>query len=353
MRRARIKWTVAVVASLALHASAAVLLARSEDVRIAGGGAVEVALLGNAFESRVAAGEVSERVAPAETASADESLEPVETPSYTEPVPAAEQLETQPARQVQPIVPDQEASSASVQETPPSPEAEVTPTSRSTADAAIVSLDAEETPSRATVTRASPVEADPAETAETEVVRGEELSEVAAELAALEDVPVPEARPEPPRVERRAAQAQRQNRTQKTAAAGSGGQNQADTSRGTNQGSASGRSASDNVASQSAARQAGNAAVSNYPGKIVSRLRRALRYPREAQRQRIRGEVHVGFVVSGNGQVGSVRVVRSSGTDVLDRAAMETVRRAAPFPPIPEGAGRSSWPFTVPLAFTR
>jgi protein TonB len=45
--------------------------------------------------------------------------------------------------------------------------------------------------------------------------------------------------------------------------------------------------------------------------------------------------------------------VASSGSPVLDKAAVETVRRAAPFPVIPEGAGRSSWPFTVPLAFTR
>ena len=53
------------------------------------------------------------------------------------------------------------------------------------------------------------------------------------------------------------------------------------------------------------------------------------------------------------GGVGGVRIVRSSGSPVLDKAALETVRRAAPFPAIPESAGRSNWPFTVPLAFAR
>ena len=31
----------------------------------------------------------------------------------------------------------------------------------------------------------------------------------------------------------------------------------------------------------------------------------------------------------------------------------EAVRRAAPFPEIPDGAGRASWPFSVPISFKR
>ena len=93
--------------------------------------------------------------------------------------------------------------------------------------------------------------------------------------------------------------------------------------------------------------------LSNYPGKVAAKLRRALRYPAEAKRQKLRGQVRVSFVVSAGGGVSSIRVVSSSGSPILDRAALETVRRAAPFPSIPDGAGRSSWPFTVPLAFNR
>jgi protein TonB len=101
------------------------------------------------------------------------------------------------------------------------------------------------------------------------------------------------------------------------------------------------------------ASQAGNAAVSNYPGKVASKLRRSLRYPREARGGKLRGEVLVSFVVGSNGSVSSVRVARSSGSPVLDQAAGDAVRRAAPFPPIPADAGRSNWTFSVPLAFTR
>ncbi|MBN9252357.1 MAG: TonB family protein, partial [Mesorhizobium sp.] len=62
-----------------------------------------------------------------------------------------------------------------------------------------------------------------------------------------------------------------------------------------------------------------------------------------------RGDVHVTFVVNAGGGVGGVSVVRSSGSPELDQAAIAMVRRAAPFPPIPPEAGRSSWAFTLPL----
>ncbi|MBZ9654427.1 TonB family protein [Phyllobacterium lublinensis] len=90
----------------------------------------------------------------------------------------------------------------------------------------------------------------------------------------------------------------------------------------------------------------GNAAVSNYPGTVTSKLRRALR-----RQGRLRGEVHVQFVVASNGSVTGVDIGRSSGNAAVDKAGMDTVRRAAPFPPIPADAGRSNWAFNVPLAF--
>jgi protein TonB len=131
-------------------------------------------------------------------------------------------------------------------------------------------------------------------------------------------------------------------------AAGSGGKNQADAKRGQN---SSGQSASTGGGGKSSA--AGNAAVSNYPGKVAAKLRRALRYPAEAKRQKLRGVAQVSFVVSASGGVGSIRLAASSGSPVLDKAALEAVRRAAPFPAIPTNAGRSSWRFSVPLAFNR
>lgn len=106
-----------------------------------------------------------------------------------------------------------------------------------------------------------------------------------------------------------------------------------------------------NNADSNASAAASRAAVSNYPGKVQSKLRRALRYPAAARG--VSGEVRVQFSIAANGGASGIRVVRSSGNAVLDKAAIATVKRAAPFPAIPPGSGRSSWKFTMPLLFTR
>ncbi|MEO5807465.1 TonB family protein [Devosia sp.] len=84
---------------------------------------------------------------------------------------------------------------------------------------------------------------------------------------------------------------------------------------------------------------------------MVGKLRRALRFPRGTGNSS--GEVQVQFVVSSAGQPSGMRIVQSSDNAPIDQAGLDTVVRAAPFPPIPQGANRSEWAFTVPLAFTR
>jgi protein TonB len=57
----------------------------------------------------------------------------------------------------------------------------------------------------------------------------------------------------------------------------------------------------------------------------------------------------VSFVVRSDGDVSSVRLVRSSGSPDLDKTAVAIIRRAAPFPPIPPEADRATWAFTLPI----
>lgn len=129
------------------------------------------------------------------------------------------------------------------------------------------------------------------------------------------------------------------------------GNSQADARRGDQTGS------SNRPASSSASRKgvsgAGDSATSNYPGLVLVKLRRALRYPPEASGSGMRGEARVRFTIAANGSTSRIALARSSGFAALDRAALETVRRASPFPAIPAGAGRSSWTFTAPLMFSR
>ncbi|MGH1350838.1 MAG: cell envelope integrity protein TolA [Methyloligellaceae bacterium] len=95
----------------------------------------------------------------------------------------------------------------------------------------------------------------------------------------------------------------------------------------------------------------GNAARSNFLGQVNSRLARFKQYPADARRRGTRGKVVVRFSISASGALRSVSVVRSSGTAILDRAALSTVRRASPFPRLPSGMSAPQ-SFTAPIDFT-
>jgi protein TonB len=96
---------------------------------------------------------------------------------------------------------------------------------------------------------------------------------------------------------------------------------------------------------------AGEAELSSYSGLIAAHLRRHKRYPRDAERQRIKGMVRIAFSVGEKGEVLDAKVVASSGSPLLDAEAIAMVNRAMPFPPLPKGLGRQAMSFTVPARF--
>lgn len=114
------------------------------------------------------------------------------------------------------------------------------------------------------------------------------------------------------------------------------------------------------TAAQSAARSAGagggasqttgNAAASAYRAKVAAQLKRKRFYPNAARRDRLTGSATVSFTLNASGRVTAARVVRSSGKRILDEAAIEMVRRASPYPPIPPGLG-STITIQAPIAF--
>lgn len=328
-------WAAAFVFSLAVHAGAAAVLMRDrgDEVRIAGGDQFEIALLGNAFQDSVSAGEETAVVEPVEQPSetAEQPLRPIEQPLM--PQPAAESVPQSAETAVQPVNPDQ-----------PTPVA-----ASPAAEAPVAEPIAPETAEQVEETIAALVHV-PVPTARP-TQAAEAVQPVASEHKPVEPVKETAKPAEPPKREplREQAERRQEKAPPKRQAAGNGGNAQADARKGEADGAERGSQAA--AGRSGGSREAGNAAVSNYPGKVVSKLRRSLRYPSAARRDRLRGEVHIAFTVSGGGGVSGARVVRSSGSPVLDQAALETVHRAAPFPPIPDG--RANWSFTVPLAFTR
>ncbi len=142
---------------------------------------------------------------------------------------------------------------------------------------------------------------------------------------ALGNSPRPARRPDRPRRDARetAPPPQAQGNSNRNAIAGSA--SGSSTARATEQSSNSGRSTA-----------SGNAAVSNYPGKVMQRIAR-VRRPRVGSR----GAAVIRFSISANGALARVSVARSSGSARLDRAALQVVQRAAPFPKPPPGAQRN------------
>lgn len=289
-----LKWSVAIGFSLLAHAGTAALFQPEREAiteQIAGGEAMEVTLLGNAFEDAVQAGNPDEIVDPLETP--PEEMEPIEEVA---PVEAA--VSTQTPTDVQPVEAD-------------------------------VVLPAEEIMSYTVAT-----------------------AEVTATVSPVETV-VPEEKPE--RIEKpkekRPAEKKIERKKPVKKKAGEDGNAVASAKKGQADGVADAQASTASGKKGNMNQQAGNAAASNYAGKVRSKLNRAFRYPSSAKREGLTGTAQVRFTVSANGSVSGVGIARSTGFPILDQAALAAVQRAAPFPKIPEGAGRSSWVFTIPLVF--
>ncbi|MEP9395879.1 TonB family protein [Mesorhizobium sp. KR2-14] len=356
----RSRWSGAtIVASVAFHAAVALCFVaiKENGVLIAGADDAGIAMFGNAAENLQAAGD-----------SADDGMPVTNVTLVTVSDPSPERkAETQAVAEAPPPRPaDATAVETAVNEMPAPIEKATEQPKPQTAEPDISRAAAEETLPAEPAPPILAAEAKPVEQAEVlqlSAVTPLEPAEKPEEVNPLpEPKPEPRARPaEAKKAEpQKAAAAGPQKRAEKPAekpapaksqrSSGSGGNAALDARRGKVDGQKNG---SDGIASKGGTSGVGNAAVSNYPGKIVAKLRRALRYPAQARLQGVHGETRVSFVVAADGSVSSIRMVGSSGSAALDEAALDAVRRAAPFPPIPDAAERSSWNFTVPLAFNR
>jgi protein TonB len=74
------------------------------------------------------------------------------------------------------------------------------------------------------------------------------------------------------------------------------------------------------------------------------------RYPAAARIERAEGRVMVKIVISEDGSVGEIEVVQSSGFPSLDKAAIETIRQAAPFH-LPHPLGRPQLTIKIPISY--
>lgn len=108
---------------------------------------------------------------------------------------------------------------------------------------------------------------------------------------------------------------------------------------------AAGNAPVSSAALESGSKQTGEYVQKNYR-YIQRRIQDCLTYPAQARRAGIQGTAEIIFTIGQDGSVSGLAVRRSSGEAMLDEAALEAVRKAAPFSPPPAPAR-----IAIPVAF--
>ena len=74
-------------------------------------------------------------------------------------------------------------------------------------------------------------------------------------------------------------------------------------------------------------------------------------YPPFARKHGIDGSACLGFIVLPDGSSRDIRLIRSSGSRLLDREAIATIERANPFPPVPGEISDSAVKMELSIVF--
>jgi protein TonB len=74
-------------------------------------------------------------------------------------------------------------------------------------------------------------------------------------------------------------------------------------------------------------------------------------YPSDAIRRGIQGQGVLHFTINKDGKVTKVRIARSTGFAVLDRAFVEAIRLASPFAPLPQSMGKDRLDVTFAFGY--
>lgn len=92
-------------------------------------------------------------------------------------------------------------------------------------------------------------------------------------------------------------------------------------------------------------------AMLRYQDIIKQRIEETREYPEWAKQRKLEGSVHLRFTINSRGQLGAIQIVHSSNYKILNQSALETVKNAGPFPPIPEEIQKNSVNIEVSIVY--
>jgi TonB family protein len=88
-----------------------------------------------------------------------------------------------------------------------------------------------------------------------------------------------------------------------------------------------------------------------YVTKIRQYIESEWQYPDAALRYGLQGKLTLEFTIQSNGQLESLKLVRSSGSSLLDEEALRAIKAAAPFPPIPPWIKPNPLPISASMEY--
>jgi TonB family protein len=91
--------------------------------------------------------------------------------------------------------------------------------------------------------------------------------------------------------------------------------------------------------------------VESYQVRVLTAIEKNKYYPPREKRRRSEGRVTVGFVILNDGSMSKLIILRSSNYDALDDAALNAVRKSAPFKEFPKSILESELVFNVHIDF--
>jgi len=88
-----------------------------------------------------------------------------------------------------------------------------------------------------------------------------------------------------------------------------------------------------------------------YLEMVRLKIERHKKYPETARARQIEGFVTVRFVITPQGDVLNIEIIKSSGQKSLDKAALKAIHAAAPFPRPPQHLFKGEIPLELTIAF--
>jgi protein TonB len=89
----------------------------------------------------------------------------------------------------------------------------------------------------------------------------------------------------------------------------------------------------------------------SYFNKIKQSIESEWEYPELALRYGLQGKLSLEFTIAKDGQLAQLRLVRSSGSQLLDEEAIRAIKAAAPFPPIPPWIKPNPLPISASMEY--